>query len=144
MASVRRLPKRKPSEIFLSHAHQDRRLATRLAETLRKHGIPTWHSERHIVGADQWVDQIGVALDRCDWFVVLLTPNAVASKWVKRELTYALDEDRYAGRIVPLLVRDCDYRNLAWPLRTLQMIPFARFPTGCRALLELWGVNFRD
>jgi len=97
--------------VFLSHSHADRHLAIRLAETLRSHNIPTWYSERHIAAAEQWVDQIGVALDRCDWFVVLLTPAAVASKWVKRELTYALDEDRYEGRIVPLLAKDCAFRK---------------------------------
>jgi len=69
--------------------------------------------------------------------------SAAVSKWVKRELTYALDEDRYEGRIVPLLVEDCEFTNLAWPLRTLQIIPFHRFHDGCRALLALWDIRYR-
>lgn len=143
MGARRRQAPLTPSEVFLSHSHHDHRLTVRLAETLRKHNVPVWYSERNIVGAQQWVDEIGAALDRCDWFVVLLTPEAVNSKWVKRELTYVLDEDRYEGRIVPLLVKPCEYRNLAWPLRTLQIIPFGQFTAGCKALLKLWGIGYR-
>ena len=133
-----------PSEVFLSHSHQDHKLTVRLAKTLQQHNVPSWYSERNIVGAQQWVDEIGAALDRCDWLVVLLTPAAVESKWVKRELMYALDEDRYEGRIVPLLVKPCEIRDLAWPLRTLQTIPFKQFPAGCKALLKLWGIGYRE
>jgi hypothetical protein len=132
-----------PSEIFLSHSHKDHAATVRLAEVLQRHGVPSWFSERNISGAQQWLDEIGAALERCDWFIVLLTPAAVESKWVKRELTYALNEDRYDGRVIPLLVQDCDYKKLAWPLSTLQIIPFRRFPTGCTALLKLWGIGYR-
>ena len=134
---------RRPQEIFLSYSHHDAALARKLVKTLRKHGVATWYSQQHVSGAEQWLDQIGAALDRCDWFVVLLTPAAVSSKWVKRELTYALDQDRYVGRIVPLLVKECDYQNLAWPLRTLQMIRFKPYAAGCKALLKLWGLSYR-
>ena len=66
-----------PKEVFLSHALQDRRLATRLAGILRAHGGPVWFSRTSIVWAQQWHDEIGVALKRCDWFLVLLTPHSV-------------------------------------------------------------------
>jgi len=129
-------------EVFLSHAHQDVALMKRLAKALQDRGIPVWFSERHIKGAEKWLDEIGAALDRCDWFIVLLTPAAVKSKWVKRELTYALNEDRYEGRLIPLLVKDCDYKKLAWPLSTLQIIPFKRFPSGCKELFRIWKIKY--
>lgn len=75
-----------PAEVFLSHSHLDHRLTVRLSDALRRHGVSTWYSERHIAGAERWLDEIGAALDRCDWLVVLLTRSAVGSKWVKREL----------------------------------------------------------
>jgi hypothetical protein len=129
-------------EVFLSHAHEDAALMKRLAKVLRDRGIAVWYSEHHIKGAQKWLDEIGVALDRCDWFVVILTPASVNSKWVKRELTYALNEDRFEGRLVPLLAKDCDYKKLAWPLSTLQIIPFKRFPSGCKALLDIWKIKY--
>ena len=43
----------------------------------------------------------------------------------------ALDDDRYAGRIVPILHRSCDYKSLSWTLGALQMIDFtATFEDG--------------
>ena len=132
-----------PAEIFLSHAHQDHLLTLRLARALDRHGIHSWYSERHVPGAKQWLDEIGAALDRCDWFVVLLTASSVRSKWVKRELTYALNQDRYEDRIVPLLVEPCDYTKLAWPLATFQVIPFNRFPSGCESLFKLWSIPYQ-
>lgn len=62
-----------PTEVFLSHSSTVRDFASRLAEMLRRHGVPVWYSETNIVGARQWNDEIGEALRRCDWFVVVLS-----------------------------------------------------------------------
>jgi len=132
-----------PVEVFLSHSHHDERLTVRIAEKLRGHGIAVWYSKRHIVGAQQWIDQIGLALKRCDWFVVVLTPDAVDSMWVKRELGAALIDRKYSGRIVPLLAKDCDYERLAWPLTALQTISLRPFARGITELLRVWGIAYR-
>jgi hypothetical protein len=132
-----------PREVFLSHAHQDRTFASRLSETLRRHGVPVWYSRDRIQGAQQWHDEIGRALNRCDWFAVLLTPSAVHSDWVKRELLFALQKKRYQKRIVPLLRRTCHYDRLSWTLDSMQRIDFtAEFDAGCRALLRVWGIGY--
>src|ERR1700675_3244814 len=97
-----------PAEVFLSHSSKDEKALLKLADVLRAHGVPVWFSEKHIRAAKQWHDEIGKALKRCDWFCVLLTPDSVKSKWVKRELLYALQDDRYEDRVVPVLLRHCD------------------------------------
>lgn len=141
MARQRRLS---PREVFLSHSAGDRPFVERLAETLAQHNVPVWYSATNIVGARQWHDEIGAALRRCDWFLVVLSPRSVKSRWVKRELLYALDENRYEGRIVPLLYRRCDYAGFSWTLRSLQMIDFTgSFATGCGELLKIWGRGYR-
>jgi hypothetical protein len=66
-------------EAFLSHASQDHVSARRLRELLVAHDVPVWFSPHHIRGAQQWHDEIGEALARCGWFMVLLTPHAVKS-----------------------------------------------------------------
>ena len=135
--------KQKPAEVFLSHSHTDKALAVRIAKVLRAHGIDVWYSERNIRGAQQWMDEIGTALKRCDWFIVLLTPDAVKSKWVKREVTAALIADRYDERIVPLLAKNCAYEKLAWPLAGLQIVAVRPFDAGLAELLRIWGVRYR-
>jgi hypothetical protein len=91
-----------PNEVFLSHSNLDRHFALEMAGVLRQHGIPNWFSEINIIGAQQWHDEIGAALRRCDWLVVLLSPNSIESIWVKREVLFALNDRRYAERIVPV------------------------------------------
>src|SRR5712691_2418983 len=113
-------------EVFLSHASRDHATAHELREILVAHGVPVWFSPHHIRGAQQWQDEIGAALKRCGWFMVLLTPNAVRSMWVKRELNYALIEKRYEDRIIPLLFKKCDIRALSWILPQFQAIDFTK------------------
>jgi hypothetical protein len=126
-------------EVFLSHASRDHTKARQLREVLRAHGIPVWFSPHHIRGAQQWQDEIGAALARCDWFVVLLTPHSVKSMWVKRELGYVLSEEHYDRRIVPLLFETCDVRALSWALRQFQFIDFSQeYWPACAKLLRVW------
>ena len=134
----------RPAEVFLSHSSQDHEMAGRVAEMLCTHGVPVWFSQANIVGAQQWHDEIGAALERCDWFLVLLSPDAVSSKWVKRELLFALNNDRYQDRIVPIRCRDCDFKQLSWTLDQPEMVDLSgEFMAGCRDLLRIWGIGLR-
>ena len=103
-----------PKEIFLSHSSQDENIARSIANTLRNHGVPVWYSPTNIRSAQQFHDEIGKALKRCDWFLLLLTPNSIKSRWVKRELMYALIHGQYEDHIIPVLAADCSYRSLSW------------------------------
>jgi hypothetical protein len=100
-----------PQEIFLSHSDRDRTFVVRLAETLRRHGLPVWYSNTDIVGAQQWHDEIGSAPRGCDWFVLVQSPSAVNSIWVKREPLFALQQNRLDESIVPLMFKSCDYED---------------------------------
>lgn len=133
-----------PQEVFLSHSSLDRSFATSLAETLRRHGIPVWYSQTNILGAQQWHDEIGMALKRCDWFVIVLSPGAVNSIWVKREMLFALNDQRYENRILPLLYQDCDHDQLSWTLSLLQFVNFNNnLEQGYRDLLRVWGLGYQ-
>jgi hypothetical protein len=132
-----------PKEVFLSHASKDRRFASRIAAILRNHGVPVWYSETNLLGAQQWHDEIGAALARCDWFVILLSPAATRSKWVKRELLFALRTARYEEKIVPVKCKPCDSAKLSWTLDDFQTVDLTgNFEDGCRSLLRTWGIGF--
>ena len=133
---------RRPKQVFLSHATGDRKWADRTAALLRRHGVPVWYSRAHLRGAQQWQQDIGLALKRCDWFLLILSPSAVKSMWVKRELFYALNQRRYQDRIVPVLLRECDYENLHWALAGFQMVKLSvGFTAASRELLRVWGLR---
>jgi hypothetical protein len=52
--------------------------------------------------------------------LVVLTPDAVKSDWVKRELLFALNDNRYNRRIIPLLLKNCKFSDLSWTLPSFQ------------------------
>ncbi len=131
-----------PREVFLSHAAPDRKLADALASTLRAHGVPVWYSQTNVLGAHQWHDEIGLALRRCDWFVLLLSSHGVRSAWVKREYLFALNSGRFNSRITPVIVGDCDPLELSWTLDAIQRLDFrTSYIDGCRELLRAWGIG---
>ena len=94
--------------------------------------------------AQQWHDEIGAALERCDWFAVVLSPSSVRSELVKHELLYALGEPRYRRRIVPILYRPCQITRLSWTLHSFQHVDFTKgFDPGYAALLRVWALAKR-
>ncbi|MGA9883983.1 MAG: toll/interleukin-1 receptor domain-containing protein [Candidatus Acidiferrales bacterium] len=130
-------------EVFVSHSAKDRDFVRRLVRVFKEHGIRYWYSAAHISGAKQWHDEIGRALNRCDWFLVVLTPNAVRSQWVKRELLFALNHARYNERIIPVLRKPCKHSRLSWTLPEFQFIDFSEsFDMGCRQLLRIWRMEY--
>src|SRR2546430_8365363 len=102
-----------PKEGFLSHSSLDRQFAGDLAGMIRRHGIPVWYSQTNILGAQQWQAEIGSALQRCDWFAIILSPQSANSMWVKRELSYALQQNRLDNRIVPITYQPSDFEQLS-------------------------------
>lgn len=67
-----------PTEVFISHSSHDRAFADELVTVLTAHGVRVWYSPVNIQGAQHWQDEIGLALARCDWFlIVLLIPPSV-------------------------------------------------------------------
>lgn len=132
-----------PTELFLSHSSRDRASADDIAEMLKRHGVPVWYSRINIRGAQQWHDEIGAALRRCDWFAVLLSPHSVRSMWVKRELLFALQDNRFESRIVPILLTACNVDQLSWTLPLFETIDMTNdFSDGCRELLRTWGIGY--
>jgi hypothetical protein len=133
-----------PAEVFLSHSSLDEAIVTPLADALRRHGVPIWYSKINILEAQQWQDEIGAALKRCDWFLVVLSPNAVNSMWVKREVQYALAQNRFADRIIALHAQPCDFESLSWVLSSIQRVDFDKgADAGYRDLLRIWAVGFQ-
>ncbi|UVT14676.1 MAG: toll/interleukin-1 receptor domain-containing protein [Nitrospira sp.] len=141
---IRRRARRKPAEVFLSHSAKDLSFASRLARSISSAGVPVFFSKKSIRGAQQWHDEIGKALKRCNWFLLVLSAHSVKSKWVKHELLYALKENRFREKIVPCLYKECKPDNLSWTLSQFQFIDFrSGFDGGAHELLALWGLKYR-
>jgi hypothetical protein len=132
-----------PKEVFLSHSSNNLPMAIRVSNTLRNHGVPVWFSPTNIMTAQQWHDEIGNALRRCDWFMVLLSNAAVNSRWVKWELHYALRHNQYDNHIMPVIIENCEYEELSWTLGVFQMVDMTNNEEDAfTQILRSWGLGF--
>jgi hypothetical protein len=136
------VPKR--ARRFIAHSSRDRAFVNQLARVLDAHNLPYWYSERHIIGAQQWHDEIGRGLAACNWLLLVLSPAAVRAKWVKSEVLFALDSDAYRDHIVVLEYRrGAKYKKLSWTLKQYQWVHFHKgLDAGFTDLLRIWGRTY--
>ena len=101
-------PVRDPRQVFISHAHEDAEFAHRLAADLRARGWRIWIVPDSIRPGEKWVAAINHGLEESGVFLVVLTPAAVASKWVTDETNVAKEMQQEGElRLIPLGVADC-------------------------------------
>ena len=96
--------------LFLSYSTRDRDFAERLVLDLTERGIPVWWDRRELAVGGSLPREIGDAIAASAWFGILLSPDAVASRWVGLELDTALALEVETGgtAVLPLLCRPCD------------------------------------
>ena len=116
-------------KVFISHAHSDEQLAQKVAAILQEAGLEVWDAKREIMPGDNWAQQVSNALQESEAMVVLLTPDAVRSEWVRWEMRwdieYALGEARFRSRLIPVVAGDPEVLNterVPWILRHQKMV----------------------
>ena len=103
-------------KIFISYAEQDRPYATALGKALKDASQDIWEPQ-DLQPGENWRLKSGEALAEADAVVVLLSPESVATEWVRREIEFAISSPRLKGRLIPVLVRPS--RDIPWILREL-------------------------
>jgi uncharacterized protein YraI len=128
-------------KVFISHSSLDREFVEREVITpLNTNGIETWYSTDSIRTAEAWERSIREGLKSCDWFLVVMSPNSVASKWVQREVHWAIE--RREGRVIPVLIEACDPEDLHLGLLPIQHIDFRQnIKKAQKKLLAIWGAE---
>jgi len=95
--------------LFLSYSRLDGDLAERLAGDLEAQGITVWWDSWEMEVGDSLPRKIEEAISRSAWFGIILSPDAVASPWVRAELDLALTMEIEGGlTILPILHRPCE------------------------------------
>jgi pSer/pThr/pTyr-binding forkhead associated (FHA) protein len=113
--------------IFVSHSKFDTEFGLRLTQDLRS-----------MLGSEDavWFDVAGGLQGGAAWwrtivqeitarpvFLIILSPDAMASDWVRDEIDLAWNQKNALGKLImPVLYRDCVIRE---DLRTRQYIPFS-------------------
>ena len=92
---------------FISHTSSDKdRFVRAFAERLRADGIDAWYDEWELRPADSLVDRIfEEGLANADVFLIVLSVDALNSRWVREELNTAVVRRIEAGcKLVPLVL----------------------------------------
>lgn len=127
--------RRNPRQIFLSHAHQDSEIAQQLAVNLKENGWQIWMAPDSIQPGEKWVEAINRGLAESSVFVLLLTPEAVDSRWVQSETNAAIRmEHMDLLRLIPLELKSVS----APPLWSgYQWVSFQDYRKGLKDLFSL-------
>jgi hypothetical protein len=107
------------ARVFISHATRDSDWARRLVDQLTAAGLHAWDSSTDLLPGSDFSREVSRALDRADLLVVLISPAAVKSDWVRREIQYALGTEKFQDRLIPVLVEPTAKEDVPWILNKL-------------------------
>lgn len=124
--------------LFVSHNQTDREFARRLAADLKLAGVKVWIDEAEMKPGDSLFDKLEDGIRETDYLGVVLSPEAVASKWVRVELNAALQLEVLHGKVkvLPLLFRPCDVPVFLLDKIHIDFIDTSRYQS---ALAELFS-----
>lgn len=104
----------KSLRIFVSYSHADIRFVRKLCNDLDKYGYQVWRDERELRVGDSIAEKIREAIDSTDFFLLVISPESIASPWVRREIDVGLNAelDGEIKKFLPVLYRDMDIPSL--------------------------------
>jgi len=107
---------------FISYSRKDwPDFVSTLVSGLAKESQNVWIDKDFIEGGDDWMDAIGQALQACDTLLLVLSPDALSSKYVKMEYRYFFRQEK---PIIPILCRQVE--SLPFELATLHYVDFTQ------------------
>lgn len=99
--------------VFVSHSHHDIVFTNRLVADLSAAGADVWVD---VVGIERgdFQERINEALGACQFFVLVLTPEALAAPWVRMETNAAIKRKMQGQlqEILPIVASPIDPRAI--------------------------------
>lgn len=107
-------------EIFISYSRRDQEFVTRLASDLNAQVAGVWFDHAEIQMGEKWHDEIMEGIRDCKAFVLVLSPDAADSKYVREEVNKALELGK---TIFPVIYRPSRMRGeFESPIREIQTL----------------------
>lgn len=96
--------------LFLSHTSVDKPFVEKLAKDLKRIGVNVWFDKWEIQVGDSITWKIEDGIREKEYLGIVLSPEALASEWVKSELGAAWSKQMKSKKIgvLPILYRACD------------------------------------
>ena len=91
-----------PKDIFIYYSRRDQEFVTRFASDLNSQVALVWFDRSTIQPGQKWHDEIMDGIRECKAFILILSPDAAESKYVREEVSKALELGK---TIFPILYR---------------------------------------
>jgi hypothetical protein len=109
-------------DIFISYSRRDQEFVTRLAGDLDAQVAGVWFDQSTIQLGQKWYDEIMEGIRECKAFILVLSPDAAESKYVREEVNKALELGK---TIFPILYRPGkwtgEFESLVKEVQTLDL-----------------------
>ncbi len=79
--------------VFISYSHDETETALKIVERLQKDGFRVWYDEA-IPPGEEWYEIIGSRVKKCGYFLALISKKFLDSKYCKKEMYFACDNER--------------------------------------------------
>ena len=103
-----KLAERKANEVskhvFISYSRHDVKFAKKINKDLAQNKVNTWMDSIGIRSGDDWPERIANAILESEIVLAIVSPDALESKWVNRELSFA---DKNEKLVFPLIYKPC-------------------------------------
>jgi TolB-like protein/Flp pilus assembly protein TadD len=110
------------ADVFISYSREDKDRVFEVVDQLRAAGVKLWIDQGGIDGATLWGEQIVNALDQAKVLMLMVTPAAVRSHNVAKEVTLISERK---GRILPVHLEQTTIPpSLKYPLAGIQHIEY--------------------
>ncbi|NER78789.1 MAG: TIR domain-containing protein, partial [Leptolyngbya sp. SIO1D8] len=107
------------TDVFLSHAEEDRPVLETIYESLTRSGLIIWTSWQDIQTGTDFQESIERGIEAADNIIYLISPDSLRSPWCQREINYARSLNK---RVIPILIKPVDLEILPEDLQRLQFI----------------------
>jgi hypothetical protein len=135
------------TEIFLSYAHEDLGVALQVYEYLSFYpSAKVWLDKESLLAGQEWSLEVEKAIERADYFVLLVSRHTLDRGYVQREIRKALevlDTIPEGGTFfLPVRIEDCEMPfHRANQLHRVDLFP--NFKKGAHELVEAMRLHAR-
>jgi DNA-binding response OmpR family regulator len=102
---------RKNFDVFLSHNSIDKPWVIRLKKALQDRGLKVWLDRDEIRPGDIFVGALEAGLEKSKAVVLIVSPEAIASGWIKDEYARAVSlahQKNQPLQLIPVILRDAE------------------------------------
>lgn len=106
-------------KVYVSYSRKDADFTRKLVERLKSENINVWVDWEEIAPGADWMQEIQNGIESSDAFIFIMSPDALKSQVLGRELELAVSSNK---RLIPILYRDVNYKEVPISLGSLNWL----------------------